>query len=96
MLCSSCGDVEVFDPGAVCEDCDWLESMPSSGDSRIETLRRILADHQFEKIDGFIVDATTASLLVQVYDSLNAANQARFEDLPLMRLVDFAWSQVSA
>jgi hypothetical protein len=93
-MCQSCQDVEVFDGETMCEDCDWLESMPSSSNSRIETCRRIVSGHGFEKIDGIIVDTVTANLLVTVYDALNEANQAKFDDIPLVRLVDFAWSRV--
>lgn len=70
----------------------WLVDMPDSPPPRIAALRRIVADHAFEKVDGCVVDMTTANLLVQVYDLLKS-DKARhnFETAPLTRVVDIAW-----
>lgn len=62
---------------------------------RIAKLRQIRADHTAGLIDGMWVDVTTASALIAVHDALNPDNQARFDSIPLMRLVDFAWKQVT-
>lgn len=64
--------------------------------TRIEKLRAILDGHTAAKIDGYLVDAFTASMLVQVYGALKPENQERFETLPLMALVEFGWKQVKA
>lgn len=63
--------------------------------TRIEQLRAIRTEHQARMIDGFWVDATTASALIAVHDALNAENQATFDSIPLLRLVDFAWKHVT-
>jgi hypothetical protein len=62
---------------------------------RIETLRRIVERHQYEEIEGFEMDVMTASAMVAVHDALSPANQERFDAIPLPRLVDFCWKQVS-
>lgn len=73
--------------------------------TRIEKLRAILAGHQAAKIDGYLMDAFTASMLVQVYDALDRPgglferkpeSREMFDTLPLTRLVDFGWKQVKA
>ena len=67
-----------------------------AGEPRIDALRRILTKHQYEKIDGYQVDAQTANMLVTVYDSLakRGHDMSRFDRIPLPKLVDFGWSQV--
>ena len=64
--------------------------------TRIEQLRRIVERHQAARVDGFMVDATTANMLVTVHDALGAANQERFQTIDFMRLVDFGWKHVKA
>ena len=82
----------------LCEDCaelsDTIDAMPTHTGSRIRGLRTIVRDHQAAKIDGYLVDATTASMLVTVYDALKPSSRAKFGDIDLLRLVDFGWKQV--
>ena len=61
---------------------------------RITALRNILKGHTAGKIDGQIVDAFTAGGLVKLYDGLSEKNHAKFERLPLPKLVEFMWKQV--
>lgn len=61
---------------------------------RITALRRIVDQHQYEEIDGYVVDATTAAMLVAVHDALAPDNQARFDDAPFDKLVELGWSVV--
>jgi hypothetical protein len=84
-------------------DVRYAAELPDSEGSRIVVLRRIVERHQYEKIDGYLVDATTAQLLVRVYETLdrpgglfeqNPERRAAFDRLPLPKLVDFAWSMV--
>ncbi len=63
-------------------------------ESRIEKLRRIVSQHQADKVDGRMVDVQTANALVLVHDALSPENQAKFDKVPLPKLVDFAWKNV--
>jgi hypothetical protein len=63
--------------------------------TRIEKLHTIVDNWQAATIDTFWVDATTASMLVAVYDALKTDEaREKFERIPLMRLVDFGWKHV--
>lgn len=62
--------------------------------SRIDTINRIVENHQFEKVDGLELDVQTASLLKQVHAGLGEENRGSFETMPLTKLVSFAWSVV--
>jgi hypothetical protein len=57
--------------------------------------RTIFAEHQFDMVDGSLLDAYTASPLVQVHDSLSEVNAARFAGMPLLKAVDIAWKLAS-
>ena len=77
----------------VCDDCLHELHVPAEAKSRvrIHALRAIVRDHQAARIDGYIVDATTAALLVKVYDALSPANRERFGKPNLLALVNLAW-----
>lgn len=62
--------------------------------SVLATCRTILAEHQFQEIDGHVVDPSTAELLLKVHASLNEANAAKFLALPIGRMTDIAWRLV--
>ena len=63
--------------------------------TRIEQLRQIVERHQAAKVDGYMVDATTAHMLVTVHDALNEDNQAEFQRVNFLALVDFGWKHVT-
>lgn len=58
--------------------------------------RRVLANHQSEEVDGVLLDAQTANLLVQVYSALSLENQPKFAAWPLPKAAQFAWSRTSS
>ena len=58
--------------------------------TRIETLRKILADKQACKVDGILVDTFTANVIVQIYDSAGAFVQGVIETAPIERVAAIA------
>ena len=62
---------------------------------KLETLKTIVADHQCAEVEGVLVDATTANLLVKVYEGLNETNKAKFAALPVAKMADLAWKLVA-
>jgi hypothetical protein len=44
----------------------------------------------------FYMDAQTANMLITVYNALSEENRAKFNRIPLNRLVDFGWKHVKA
>lgn len=61
----------------------------------IEVARQVAQSHQHAEVDGMILDATTASGLVRLFDSLSPENQARFAAMPLEQAVDTMWKVVN-
>lgn len=63
--------------------------------TRLTRLAAIVKDHQASEIDGFLVDATTASVMVKVALALNGPNRQKFLDLPVDKMADLGWRLVS-
>jgi len=63
---------------------------------KIEAIKRIVANHQNEKVDGVRVDAFTASAINSVYDNLNEENRARYLTLPIPSMANLAWKLIDA
>lgn len=57
-------------------------TLPKDGMERIEAIRRIVARHQYAKIDGCMIDGFSASAIVAIYDKLSPENQAKYRDMP--------------
>ena len=56
------------------------------GMARMAAIRRIVEQHQYEKIDGLMVDGFTASIILQVYDAINETNQVKLRNLPIRKI----------
>lgn len=55
---------------------------------------RAVASEGFKVVDGVVVDAFTASMLVQVHDALSAKNQAKFAAMDVAQAAEFGWALV--
>jgi len=65
----------------------------------IDTCLEIVEQHQYQHYKDVLIDATSAQLLLKVYEALNEQNKLSFirlADKNIHRLVSFCWSQVSA
>lgn len=77
-----------------CPDLIWIEALPNdatSGDlTIIEALRDVRRGHM-RKVDGLIVDATTANAILTVWDVMKPATRSKFLTLDLDRMAAMAW-----
>jgi hypothetical protein len=64
------------------------------GLARIDAIRRVVAECQYAKIDGIMVDLFTAYTIFRVYDALNEANQAKFRALPVGKMAGIAFKLI--
>lgn len=64
------------------------------GDEIIAACRSIIANSQYAKINGHMVDLFTASAIVKIYDALNEANQAKLKALPVARMARIAFKML--
>jgi len=51
---------------------------------------------KLKKLEGSALDAYTASAMKTVYEALSPAGQAKFDTIPLDRLLSFVWKAISA
>ena len=65
---------------------------------RIDLLRDIVSQHQFQKVKsaGHIqtVDVQTANVIVKVYDALNPENKTKYASKPIHIMTNVAWKLV--
>lgn len=76
---------------------DSSDDGTDSGDGdqgvRIGALQQIVATQQPTDVEGHLVDVDTAQNLIDIFGQLNPDNQARFDDVPLPKLIDWANSR---
>ncbi|MDI6101182.1 hypothetical protein QLQ12_21440 [Actinoplanes sp. NEAU-A12] len=77
-----------------CPDLVWIEELPddaTAGNPRvIEVLREVMRGHM-RKIDGVIVDGTTAAAILTVYDAVKPTTQAKIAALDIDKMAEVAW-----
>jgi hypothetical protein len=80
-----------------CPDCPNLaeiEALPddaTAGDPRVIELLREAAHGQWRKIDGVVVDMTTAAAILTVYHALKPGTRAKLAAMRIDRMADVAW-----
>ena len=67
-----------------------MEKLPRNT-PRMDRLRHIVHHHQAARTEGLLIDATTANMLVTVYDALNDANKEKFLGVGMRRMVEIGW-----
>lgn len=60
----------------------------------ITKMREIKDTHSAQKIKGKLVDAVTASMVVQLYDNVNDANKEKLNKMDLNTLIDITWKVI--
>lgn len=68
-----------------------VKGTPKPQGTRIEKIRYVVEHHQASRIEGKLVDAFTAQMLVKVHDALKPENQAKFMAMPFMKMVEIGW-----
>ncbi|GAA1625755.1 hypothetical protein ACFQY4_35355 [Catellatospora bangladeshensis] len=83
-------------PGHACEDCLALleeaarpddYTHPIGDATLIDSLRTIVAEHQYAKINGVLVDLWSASVTVTIWDQLKQDKRERLLTLPAYQLI---------
>ncbi len=67
------------------------EQLPNPPEARVQALRQIVAECQYAKIDGIMVDLFSASTILSIHDALNESNKARYSRLPVYRMAEIAF-----
>ncbi len=59
----------------------------------LEICRAIVKRHAAQMVDGVVVDAQTANVIVSVHDNLNPANRAKYAEMKnIVRMGELAWA----
>jgi hypothetical protein len=65
-----------------------INSIPSASIEKYKQLKQIVDDKSMGKVDGVKVDLTTASLMLQVADTLKPENKEKFLSMPIKKMID--------
>ena len=71
-----------------------LETKLANSNHKYQELKKIVDTSSMRKVDGRTIDLTTASMLVQIADKLNAENREKFLNLPIVKMIDVGWKLV--
>ena len=69
---------------------------PLTPEERIEAFRKIVSEWGATRMEGVLVDAFSASMVVQVYDKLTPENRVKFMSRPAKQVVLMGWKVVNA
>lgn len=59
--------------------------------NRLEKMKQIVANHQAERMDGMLIDVSSANVYVTIYEALNEKNQKNLESLELFTAMKMVW-----
>lgn len=71
-----------------------LEKIVAASKSTIDKVREIIENQQYAKINGVMVDYTTANAIITVYNQLNERDKIEFAKLPIKKMAMTAWQMV--
>lgn len=57
----------------------------------IREIEWIVDNHQYKKVQGLIVDAVTARMVLTVFNALSPENQKKAQTMDLRKFVEFGW-----
>jgi hypothetical protein len=60
----------------------------------ITQIQRIVDNHQFEKVNGIIVDGFSASAIVAVFNALSEENKEKAQSMPIEKFANFCFKQI--
>ena len=91
--CDMCGGGPLGDGKGVMPDPE--PPVEGAVSQRYAVAKRVVTGGQFENLEGQLLDLQTANVMVIVYEALSDANKAKFDSIPLMRLVEFCWKNTT-
>ncbi len=72
-----------------------VETIAGNSSDRMKAIWQVVANKQYAKLDGCMVDLFTASVVCQVYDALNDENKAKLAACPWPKMADIALKLVA-
>jgi hypothetical protein len=83
--------VKIVDGEATSVKMESLAAALMPADKKLAAIKKIVDEGQYSKIEGKIVDGTTANMLMQVIGALNEENKNKFLSMPILKMVEIGW-----
>jgi hypothetical protein len=71
-----------------------IETFNSTPEERLKAIFRVIERGQYEKIDGTMIDLSTAGAIKAVYEALSPENKDKFTTFPAGKMGLIAWKLV--
>ena len=72
-----------------------IEIISGNSEDRIKAIQGVLDKRSYAKIDGTMIDLTSASAIMAVYNNLNDVNKVKFSSLTAYKMADLAYKILS-
>lgn len=67
----------------------------ATGEERVNACRQIVAECQYRKVDGVMVDLFTAGAIVRVDEALSPENQQKFRAMSIGQMASVAFKLIA-
>ena len=71
-----------------------IDYCPATQEERISAFRNIVESQSYAKIDGCMIDVTSANVVVKIYDALNENNKLKFSSLTAENMAKVAFKLI--
>ena len=71
------------------------EIMSGNATDRINAIKAVVDNKSYAKIDGVMMDLTTAHVIMTVYNALNDINKAKFTNINASKMATIAYKLVA-
>lgn len=71
----------------------WVPEI--TGKNPVEAAREVVERKSARRVDGVLLDLTTAGAIVAVADALSPANREKLEGMSITRAADIVWKLVN-
>jgi hypothetical protein len=71
-----------------------IETIAGNPQDRINAIKSVVDNKSYAKIDGTMIDLTTAHVIMTVYNAINDTNKAKFANMPAGRMGTIAYGLI--
>jgi hypothetical protein len=71
-----------------------IETIAGNPQDRINAIKSVVDNKSYAKIDGTMIDLTTAHVIMTVYNAINDTNKAKFANMPAGKMGTIAYGLI--
>ena len=71
-----------------------IETIAGNPQDRINAIKSVVDNSSYAKIDGTMIDLTTAHIIMTVYNAISDTNKAKFANMPAGKMGTIAYGLI--